>query len=300
MVDNGTIRSRADAPGMPCSSAKASICKTENCGLVQLAKGNGETYFDWGAQNCKQESSKMFNVKGEHIGFVEVVQDLTSMVRVKNYTNNEVIRLASNLVQIAKGDLDLNLKLADSDQYTGEVKTQFGHINESLTGLVTATKKQATTAQSIAAGDLSVAVDVRCEADTVGKSLLLIKNSLEGLVTDAAMLAKAASDGRVGARADAAKHQGEYRKIIEGVNQTLEAIVAPLKTTAENASTLASSSEELTAVSQQMAENAEATAEQANVVSAASEQVSKNVASVASASEEMQASIREISKNAND
>jgi hypothetical protein len=37
-----------------------------------------------------------------------------------------------------------------------------------------------------------------------------------------------------------------------------------------------------------------------NVVSAASEQVSKNVASVASASEEMQASIREISKNAND
>ena len=87
---------------------------------------------------------------------------------------------------------------------------------------------------------------------------------------------------------------------MEGINQTLDTIVGPLKGSAESASTLASSSEELTAVSQQMAGNAEETAVQANVVSAASEEVSKNVASVASASEEMQASIREISKNAND
>ena len=124
--------------------------------------------------------------------------------------------------------------------------------------------------------------------------------SLQNLVSDADMLAKAAASGRIGVRADASKHQGDYRKVIEGVNQTLEAITEPLRSTAENASTLASSSEELTAVSQQMAGNAEETAVQANVVSAASEQVSRNVASVASASEEMQASIREISKNAND
>jgi methyl-accepting chemotaxis protein len=73
-----------------------------------------------------------------------------------------------------------------------------------------------------------------------------------------------------------------------------------LKVISQNATTLASSSEELTAVSQQMAGNAEETATQANVVSAASEQVSKNVSSVASASEQMQSSIREISKNANE
>ncbi len=117
MVDNGTIHSRKDAPGMPCSSANASICKTDNCACAQLAKGNGETYFDWGAQNCKQESSKLVNRKGEHIGFVEVVQDLTPLVRTKNYTNTEVIRLASNLVQISKGDLNVNLKQAVADNF---------------------------------------------------------------------------------------------------------------------------------------------------------------------------------------
>ncbi len=134
-----------------------------------------------------------------------------------------------------------------------------------------------------------------------------IKNSLNNcidnigaMVNDAGLLAEAAADGRVSKRADAAKHQGDFRKIIEGLNKTLDAVVEPLKVTAQNARALASSSEEMSAVSHQMAGNAEETATQANVVSAASEQVSKNVASVASASEQMQASIREIAKNAHE
>ncbi len=88
------------------------------------------------------------------------------------------------------------------------------------------------------------------------------------------------------------------------INDTIEAMRSNLSglisETSQNTAALASSSEELTAVSQQMAGNAEETATQANVVSAASEQVSKNVSSVASASEQMQVSIREISKNANE
>jgi methyl-accepting chemotaxis protein len=140
----------------------------------------------------------------------------------------------------------------------------------------------------------------RSENDVLVPAFIQTMSSIEALVADADMLAKAAADGRVGTRADASKHLGDYRKVIEGMNHTLEAVVEPLKATAENASALATSSEELTAVSQQMASNAEETAVQANVVSAASEQVSRNVASVATSSEEMQASIREIAKNAND
>jgi methyl-accepting chemotaxis protein len=63
---------------------------------------------------------------------------------------------------------------------------------------------------------------------------------------------------------------------------------------------LASSSEELTAVSLQMTGTAEETSAQSNVVAAASEQISKNVQTVATGTEEMSASIREISKNANE
>jgi methyl-accepting chemotaxis protein len=152
----------------------------------------------------------------------------------------------------------------------------------------------------IANGDMTASMGKASEQDQIHEWLLLLKTNIETLVSDTREITNAANNGKLGVRSDVSRHQGAYRKVVEGFNQTLDIIVEPLRATAENASTLASSSEELTAVSQQMAGNAEETAVQANVVSAASEEVSKNVASVASASEQMQASIREISKNAND
>ena len=140
----------------------------------------------------------------------------------------------------------------------------------------------------------------RSENDHLMPACIKTMTSIDALIHDADMLAEAAANGQVNTRADASQHQGDFRRVIEGINRTLEAIVAPLRMTSEGASSLASSSEELTAVSQVMASAAADTAAQAGVVSAASEQVSRNIASVATAAEEMQASIREISKNAND
>jgi methyl-accepting chemotaxis protein len=66
----------------------------------------------------------------------------------------------------------------------------------------------------------------------------------------------------------------------------------------ENATNLATASEELTTVSQQMSANAEETSAQTKVVSAATLQVSQNLQTVATGAEEMGASIKEIAKNA--
>jgi methyl-accepting chemotaxis protein len=150
----------------------------------------------------------------------------------------------------------------------------------------------------IANGDISATIEKVSDQDQIHEWLVLLKANIHALTSDTDSLVKAATEGKLGTRADAGRHLGDYRKIVEGINQTLETIVEPLKVTSHNATALASSSEELTAVSQQMAGNAEETATQANVVSAASEQVSRSVTSVASAAEEMQASIREIAKSA--
>jgi len=173
MVDNRVIRSRKDAPGMPCSSAGASICRTDNCGLVQLGRGNGESSFDWNGQNCRQESSKLINSKGEHIGFVEVVQDLTSLVRAQKYTNVEVARLSSNLAQIAKGDLNVDLKLADADNFTRDVKAQFTQINDNL---------------------------------------VAVTGAIQAMIADAGALSNDAVEGRLSTRADLARRECHARR----------------------------------------------------------------------------------------
>jgi methyl-accepting chemotaxis protein len=224
--------------------------------------------------------------QGEYRNVVEGVNNTldASVVPI-----TECVRI---LAQINKGNLRERVEIpckGDLDSMKQAVNGLHLWLTE-LIGFIT----------RIANGDLTASMAKSSEQDQIHEWLSLLKRNINGLVADATMLAAASADGKLNIRADASKHQGDYRKIIDGVNQTLAAIVEPLKSTAENASALATSSEELTAVSQQMASNAEETAVQANVVSAASEQVSKNVASVATASEEMQASIREIAKNAND
>ena len=127
-----------------------------------------------------------------------------------------------------------------------------------------------------------------------------VRSNLRNLIADTELLAKAASQKNLRARVDANRHLGDYRKIIAGINSTLEAVMDPLRATGENANTIASSAEELTVTSRVMADGAEATANQANAVSAYSREVSNSVTNVASSSEEMLSSIREISRNAHE
>jgi methyl-accepting chemotaxis protein len=68
----------------------------------------------------------------------------------------------------------------------------------------------------------------------------LIKNNLNrcidavnALVADANMLSKAAVEGTLATRADATKHQGDFRRIVQGVNDTLEAVIGPLNVAAK-------------------------------------------------------------------
>ncbi len=78
----------------------------------------------------------------------------------------------------------------------------------------------------------------------------------------------------------------EMQKIIEEVTN--------------KATILASSSEELSSVSQQLAGNAEETSTQAGIVSRSSDEVNTNVETVATGTEEMSASIKEIAKSSSE
>jgi len=109
----------------------------------------------------------------------------------------------------------------------------------------------------------------------------------------------AEGEGDLTARLDASGGD-EIGELAKWFNVFVEKIQYTVQTIGRHVNDVASSSEELTAVSHQLSSNSEETAAQANVVSAASEQVSKNVQTVAAGAEEMSASIKEIAKSAND
>src|SRR6185369_12290056 len=135
MVDTGIVPNRKAAVGKPCSSAAANICNSDKCGIRQLQRGVGESFFDWHGSQCKQDTSYLINKNGEKIGYVEVVTDLTPILRNRDYTHSEIERVAENLTRLAAGNLELDLQVKEADQYTAATRGDFVKINESLTSV---------------------------------------------------------------------------------------------------------------------------------------------------------------------
>jgi len=199
--------------------------------------------------------------------------------------------------RISKGDIPPKI----TDSYKGdfnEIKSNLNTCIESLSGLLAEMNRMSDEHNK---GDIDVAIPAEKFQGAYRVMAQGVNDMVAGhIAVKKKAMACVAEFGKGNFKAPLEKFPGKKAFINDTIEQMRGNLTGLISETSQNASALASSSEELTAVSQQMAGNAEETATQANIVSAASEQVSKNVSSVASASEQMQSSIREIAKNANE
>ncbi|HWR40625.1 MAG TPA: methyl-accepting chemotaxis protein [Patescibacteria group bacterium] len=127
--------------------------------------------------------------------------------------------------QLAEGNVAVDIQT--------ERRDEIGILMQSFATMAANIKQSALAAERIADGDLSVTLQVRSDKDILSQSLKKCIANIGMLVTDANMLVTAAVEGRLDTRADAAKHQGDYRKVVEGVNRTLDAVIGPLNVSAE-------------------------------------------------------------------
>ena len=86
-------------------------------------------------------------------------------------------------------------------------------------------------ANSISKGNLEfkLEIDAKDEMGILAQSFERTIEAIKSLVKDANMLSKAAVEGRLSTRADVSKHNGEFAKVVEGVNKTLDAVIEPIK-----------------------------------------------------------------------
>jgi methyl-accepting chemotaxis protein len=89
-------------------------------------------------------------------------------------------------------------------------------------------------AEKLARGDLTVTIGETSKDETgqLLSSMQVMVDSIKQLTADAVTLSDAAVEGKLATRADASKHQGAYREVIEGVNGTLDAVITPLNVAA--------------------------------------------------------------------
>ncbi|MBB1075023.1 MCP four helix bundle domain-containing protein [Rhodoferax sp. 4810] len=161
----------------------------------------------------KRANADMF-VGGWNKLVVGVNETVTNIVNPLNVTANYVER-------ISKGDMPPKIVTV----YSGD----YNIIKNNLNALIDATNAQAAAAQAISKGDLTAVVNVRSEGDVLAKALIDVIKAVNALVADGMLLAKATVDGDLSVRADAAKHQGDFRKVVEGLNQVMVAVNTPVQ-----------------------------------------------------------------------
>lgn len=90
-------------------------------------------------------------------------------------------------------------------------------------------KKLVEAANKISNGDLDINLNIstKDEVGVLAKSFEKVIAALNSLISDSKMLIQAAEEGQLSTRADASKHQGAYRAIIKGINDTLDTIMKP-------------------------------------------------------------------------
>jgi len=134
--------------------------------------------------------------------------------------------------RIARGDIPG--KIID------EHKGNFNELKDNLNSLIDNFQELTDAANAIAHGDMSVEVNRRSEDDGLVIAFQNIKATVSQLVGEMDMLKEAAAEGRLDIRGNAGEFPGDFARIIQGANATLNAVAGPLNVTAEYVDRIAS------------------------------------------------------------
>ena len=142
---------------------------------------------------------------------------------------NEINKLVS---YIADGKLDSR---ADTSKVNIEFRPIVEGMNQTLDSVISPLNVAAEYVDRISKGDLPPVItdDYYGDFNEIKNNLNQCITAVGNMVDDAKMLAIAAEEGKLDTRADASKHQGDFRLVIQGVNQTLDSVIKPLNVAAE-------------------------------------------------------------------
>lgn len=144
--------------------------------------------------------------------------------------------LREDVDNLISGAVDGNLSVrADESRQSGAYLSIISGVNKLLDAITMPLNTAADYMDGIGRGDIPEKITDNFKGDfnRIKLSLNNCIDSVNALIADAEMLSDAAVAGNLSVRADVTRHNGDFGKVIEGVNNTLDAIVAPLETSAD-------------------------------------------------------------------
>lgn len=171
---------------------------------------------------------------------------------------------------------------ADDSKHWGDYKKIVMGVNNTLDAVIKPLNVAAECMDSIASGNIPAPITEQYQGDfiKIKDNLNTCIHAIKLLIKDTKHLAESAKDGKIYERADVHMHHGDFRKIVEGINQTLELIAEPIITIKQSAETINTAAQEIAtgnnALSQRTEEQASALEETASSMEELASTVKQN------------------------
>jgi methyl-accepting chemotaxis protein len=162
--------------------------------------------------------------------------DFNTLKNNLNQCIDAVNLLISDAGTLAKAAVEGKLATrADATKHFGDFRKIVEGVNNTLDSVINPLNVAANYVERISNGDVPAKITANYNGDfnAIKTNLNKCIDAVNQLIADANYLAKAAVDGKLATRADATRHQGDFRKIVEGVNHTLDAVIGPLTVAAD-------------------------------------------------------------------
>ncbi|MCL6630549.1 MAG: MCP four helix bundle domain-containing protein, partial [Armatimonadetes bacterium] len=140
---------------------------------------------------------------------------------IASVIGNPIKQMEQEASKLALGDVDVSVEVNSKDE--------IGSLAHVISAVVDNLKTQTAAADRIAQGDVSVDVKPASDKDILGIAMNKMTNAIRNLMAETTRLAQAARDGDLDARGDVSKYEGGYKDIIQGINDTVDAITDPIK-----------------------------------------------------------------------
>ena len=196
------------------------------------------------------------------------LEKMKAMIPIDDFITNHTIRMKAMVETYTKwGNLYLNVSIGLLVMLSAIVVVSLITINRKVTTpirkLQDATHTVATdlgqltrVASGLANGDLSQTAQIQtkplkfhtkdelgtlarefnqmvAQLQETGEAYSKMGEAIKAQIEDVDMLVRTAIDGNLATRADASRHQGEFGKIVQGINDTLDAVTGPLRIAAQ-------------------------------------------------------------------
>ena len=155
---------------------------------------------------------------------------------IANNIQSIVKSVISQTTMLSKAAVEGKLATrGDPEKINFEFREIIIGVNDTLDAVIGPLNVSAEYIDRISKGDIPAKITDNYNGDftEIKTNLNQCIDAINILVSDSKMLSKAAVEGKLATRADVSKHQGEFKAIITGVNDTLDSVIGPLNISAE-------------------------------------------------------------------